>query len=146
MKAEGRDSEVQAAQVALGADYTETYTVASELNPELNGAITISLPTGREHLEIGIIQHRLRKGVSLNELDEVAASTVVMLSTLSVVVRKAPDWWYRTVGKGKLAEQVPAPEDLHDMDLLWDIFGRYTALRATFPRKTGDAGNSQSAA
>lgn len=146
MEHKGNNLAAQAAKVALGSEYSETYEIKSELDPSLCGSFTISLPTAKEHLEIGVIQHRLRKGVPLNELDSVTASAAVMLSTLSVVVRKAPVWWYRTVGEGRNAEVVPAPEDIHDMDLLWDLYGRYTALRATFPRKSADAGDSQPAA
>lgn len=146
MERTGHNTAAQAAKVALGSDYSETYELKSELDPNMAGSFTISLPTAKEHLEIGVIQHRLRKGVALSELDNVAASTAVMLSVLSVVVRKAPSWWYRTVGDGPRAEVVPAPEEIHDMDLLWDLYGRYTALRATFPRKAADAGDSQSAA
>ncbi|MDO8357319.1 MAG: hypothetical protein Q7U76_13090 [Nitrospirota bacterium] len=137
-----RSVDVQAAQVVLGSQYEEVYDVQSELNPAHKGQVAMSLPTGRDQLEIGVIQHRLRKGVPLAELDEVSGSTAIMLAVLSVVVRRAPEWWYRTVGEGKSAERVPAPEELHDMDMLWDLYGRYTALRATFPRQTGDAGGS----
>ena len=87
MEHTGNNTAAQAAKVALGSDYSDTYELKSELDPKLSGSFTISLPTGKDHLQIGVVQHRLRNGVPLDQLDNVTASTDVMLSFLSVVVR-----------------------------------------------------------
>ena len=134
---------VAAAKVLLGTTYETTLDVASTMDPSLKGAITLSLPTGKDLARIAVIQHGLREGKPLDELDALSGGTIVALSTLSVVVRKAPDWWYRTEGDGKAAVQVPAPEQLRDMHLIWDIWERYVSFRASFSGRGDDDAASE---
>ena len=134
----------QVAQVALGPDYTHTFSVKSDKDPNLVGEITVSLPNGRDLMRIAVIQYNLREGVPFESLDGFSQSAVIMLSELSVVVRQAPPWWYRTVGTGKDASKVPAPEELRDWDLINDIWGRYSKWSKTFPgRRDEQAASGQ---
>jgi hypothetical protein len=138
----------RAGQVALGTEYTESFDVASKIIPELKGSLTVAMPNGRDLMRIGVIQHRLRDGVPIEQLDINTRLTVVMLSTLAVVVRKAPDWWYdiKRDGKQRETDRVPAPELVQDMDLLWDIYGRYVAFSDNFPNGRGNLGAGEAAA
>ncbi len=134
-----------AAKVALGKEHEETIEVRSEQDPALTGAVTYSLPTGKDLMRIAIIQHDLREGRPLEALDNLSGGLAVVMSTLAVVVRRAPDWWYRTEGEGKDARRVAAPELLTDTGLLWDIWGRYVAFRGTFPGSRVDAADREAA-
>lgn len=127
-----------AAKVALGTEYTETIEVQSELDDRLKGKITYSLPNGKEQARIAVIQHDLREGRSLEALDPLSGGLIVMLAQLSVVVREAPSWWYRTEGIGKDTQQIAAPELIMDQALLWEIWGKFVAFRNTFPRGGSD--------
>ncbi len=112
-----------------------TITVASKQDPALKGDVTLILPSGADYIKIGIAQARLRGGVPLDQLDTVSAGVVVMLSTLSVVVKQAPDWWYdikrekQPDGTEKEFNRTPAPERIKDLDVLWQLYGRWVALR-----------------
>lgn len=143
----------QAAKVALGTECTETFDVQSKVFPGLTGQITISIHDGRDLLKMGLIQHRLLEGVPLEELNAWTQATIQMLSTVAVVVRKAPDWWYEIVkekdpktGEEKVVSKTPAPEQVKDVDLLWEIHRRYTAFRGSFPRSGGDQNPGDSTA
>lgn len=127
-----------AARVALGTALEETIEVQSEKFPELKGSITFSLPNGKDLMRIAIIQHDLREGRPLESLDNLSGGLAVVMSTLAIVVRKAPDWWYQTVGEGKDARKVAAPELLKDTSMLYDIWGRFVAFRDTFPGRGTD--------
>ena len=131
-------NDAQVAQVALGPEYTHKFSVKSEKDPALTGDITVSLPNGRDLMKIAVVQYQLREGVPFEALDGFSQSAVIILSELSVVVREAPPWWYRTVGTGKDAVKVPAPEELRDWDLINDIWGRYSKWRNTFPGRRDD--------
>ena len=127
----------RAGQVALGTEYTESFEVASKKIPALHGTITVAIPDGRDIMKIGVVQHRLRQGVPIEQLDTNTRLTVVMLSTLTVVVRKAPDWWYeiKRDDKQRQMDHTPAPELVKDLDLLWEIYERYVAFSDSFPDK-----------
>lgn len=137
-----QDNEVAAAKVALGVQYTQTFEVQSKKLPELKGRITVALPTQLDRMRIGVLQHALREGVPLEQLDMSTAGLAVMLSTLAVVVRDAPDWWYEIEKDtaGKVIKREPNPGAILDEELLWDIYGRYVAFRDTFPGPVGGQG------
>ena len=135
-----------AAKVLLGTGYETTVDVASTLDPTIKGSVTLSLPSGKDLARIAVIQHGLREGRPLEELDMLSGGTIVALSTLAVVVRKAPDWWYRTEGEGKNAVRIPAPELLLDQQLLWQVWGRYVSFRDSFPRRSNDDASGEAAA
>lgn len=138
------DLTVQAARVALGPNHLESVEVQSKLDPALKGTVTLSLPDGRDLMKIAVIQARMREGVPYEELDPLSRMTCTMLSTLAVVVRSAPDWWYHSDGKG--GPRIAAPERIKDLDLLWEIYGRFVAIRDTFPGDEGaDSGHRESA-
>ena len=140
------NDQAAAAKVALGNDYTQTIEVQSDKYPGLKGSITYSLPTGKDLARIAVLQHDLREGRPLEALDNLSGGLIIVMSTLAIVVNKAPDWWYRTVGEGKDAQRVAAPEMLRDTGLLWDIWGRYVTFRdETFPGQGTDAANRAAA-
>jgi len=134
-------------QIALGIEYTESFDVSSKRVPTLQGTLTVAIPTGRDLLKIGVVQHRLREGVQIEELDPATRMTVVMLSTLAVVVRKAPDWWYdiKRDAHQRESDRTAAPELIPDMDLLWDIYGRYVAFSDSFPDRRRDPSTGRTA-
>ena len=125
-----------AAKIVLGTAYEKTIEVESHLVPTMCGSITFSLPSGKDLARIAILQHDLREGRPLDDLDVLSGGLMVALSTLSVIVRTAPDWWYRVEGEGKTAKRIAAPELLIDQELIWGIWGEYVAFRDTFPRRS----------
>lgn len=138
------ESRVQAARVALGPHDVDTMEVQSKVDPALKGMVTLSLPDGRDLMKIAIIQAKMREGVPYEEFDPLSRMTCTMLSTLAVVVRSAPDWWYHSDGKG--GPRIAAPERIKDLDLLWEIYGRFVALRDNFPADEGaDPGHREPA-
>jgi hypothetical protein len=139
------NDQAAAAKVALGIQYERTIEVASEIDPALKGSVTFSLPTGKDFMRIAVLQHDLREGRPFEELDGLSGGMLVMLSTLSVIVRRAPDWWYRTEGTGKDAKRLAAPELIADVNVLWDIWGGFVTFRDTFPRLGNDQADGQAA-
>jgi hypothetical protein len=140
-----QDKKVAVAKIARGTSYETTVEVASTLNPTLTGSVTLSLPSGKDLARIAVIQHDLREGRPLEELDMLSGGTIVALSTLAVVVRKAPDWWYRTEGEGKLAVKIAAPELILDQHFIWDLWGRYVSFRDSFSDRAGNDGAGEPA-
>lgn len=112
--------------------FTTTFDMQSTLTPDHRGTFTIALPTGADAVKIACVNHRLRSGVAFEDLDPDSQAVLVMLSTLSVVVREAPDWWYCTEGDVPQAKKVPAPEQLRDLPMLWDLFAKYADFRKSF--------------
>lgn len=133
------DHDGTAAIVAAGTDYIDSFDLGDEVEESYRGHFRLCIPTAKDWVKIGIIQHRLREGVPLEELDSVAGSVVVMLSTLAVIVIEAPAYWYKTEGK----TQVAAIEDIRNMDVLWAIYGRYAAFRRTFSYGEDDSGSGE---
>lgn len=123
-----------AGKIALGQRYTKTVQVQSRLDETLSGSITFALPNGKDLARMGILQMDLREGRELQSFDMLTGGLIVAMSTLAVVVKDAPDWWYRVEGTTKVA----APELLVDQKLLWDIWGEYVAFRDSFPGRGND--------
>ena len=132
------EAQVQAARVALGTALAHTFEVQSAIFEDMKGPITVSLPDARGVMQMGIASAKHRTDpvtgrVTLSsELDGQSKTMEVILATLTVVVTKAPHWWYREDGAGAAKRLIPAPELLQDTDLLYEIFGRYADWRESF--------------
>lgn len=136
------NSQEKAAKVALGTVLRQTFDVESKVFEGLKGTVEVSLPDCRGVLQMGIVSARLRtdkqtgRVVPIEDMDAQSAGMVMMLSTLTVAVTKAPEWWYEVLGTGLEKKYLPAPEKIQDSDLISDLFERYANWRASF-RITG---------
>lgn len=104
-------------------DLANTYTFAIDFTApsgeNFKGSFIVHRPTVGERIKIGVSEARELGG--LINVDWQTSNLARIVSTLDVVIDKAPTWW--------------KPNDILELEVLQEVYDKYVDYLQTFQRK-----------
>ena len=128
----------QAQQANLAGDLTEGVPLdyVTVFGNELKGFVVFKRPTMKDYMKMGALKSEELRKAGVKDINLVDSSIKFMahvLSTLRVVIAKAPEWLINL-------------DAIQEPDILYYVYGKYEEWENSFrkPRGTDEAGDGDS--